>query len=137
MPILADGYSMNATGTAWQLRNSGGQGNNAVQAHHAERQVYTHLLANRTPPFLIVQNAFPCAICHGFFTGASAARSIVVKVTANEGQYSQDHGLGPRPALPCILYYHAEASRLVGTWSRGAEATPPGGFPAFPDIEAY
>jgi deoxycytidylate deaminase len=133
MPILSTGYA--STGGSWRQQASSTQGNNRVSTQHAERQVLRDLSWRGANPVLIVQNAFPCHECHSHFLRESgiSGTSIIVKVTKNEGQYSLDHGLSASASVPCIIYYHAGSSSMVGLWSR-SNGDAPGGFPAHPDF---
>ena len=63
MAIDSSGYVPKQENTAWQLKKSGQhQGSNKVAAQHAERQVFSAL--PEASVYLIVQNAFPYAVCH-------------------------------------------------------------------------
>jgi len=94
---------------------------------HSEIVVYNALgKKDAGGPFLIKQDAFPCHECDGKFLGQ--ALSILVKVTANNGKYSADHGLGQNPAAtiyPYYIWYHGGA-KTAGT------VLAPAGFPAIP-----
>lgn len=76
---------------------------------HAEIAVFT-VLANDTC-HLLVADDFPCVHCHAHFIRASATKSIIVKVTANQGAYSRDHSLPTVIDLPAVIYYHNGTAR--------------------------
>ncbi|MCA9684560.1 MAG: hypothetical protein KC457_20410, partial [Myxococcales bacterium] len=130
-------YVFNQERSNWQ--NKGSNAVNSVgsnKASHSERQLYNDN-KGRSSLFLIVQDAFPCEHCHAFFIQESASKSIAFKITANNGNYSADHGLGLNGSTPRIIYYHGGQAKMVSMSSRGAEAEPPLGFPAHPDFTDY
>jgi hypothetical protein len=133
VPIDVSGYTQEAG--SWKQRATGSQGSNRDAAQHAERQILAQL-RRRTGPYLLVQNAFPCHLCHDAFLLQSHECSIIIKVTKNEGTYSLDHGLAKNPSLPRILYYHKGQMKMVEIASRGAAAEPPQGFPVFSDFDS-
>jgi hypothetical protein len=133
VPIAVSGYTQEA-GT-WKERANGTQGNNRDAAQHAERQMLAQL-RRRDGPYLIVQNAFPCHLCHASFLLQSQQCALIVKVTKDEGKYARDHGLGNNPSLPCILYYFRGQMKMVDMTSRGAAAEPPNQFPRVEDFDA-
>ncbi|MES2297194.1 MAG: hypothetical protein V4582_09130 [Pseudomonadota bacterium] len=136
MPVNCDGYVINGGGDGWRRRGGGVAALGAAAMVHAERGAFGQLPASAC--YLLVQNAFPCATCHAYFMGQSlAGHSVIIKVTANEGAYSADHGFGLRGGVPCVIYYHAGTARydsithaMAGTG--GAHAA----FPAHPSIDA-
>ncbi|GLQ91207.1 hypothetical protein [Dyella acidisoli] len=97
---------------------------------HSEIVVYNALgQKNAGGPFLIKQDAFPCSECDGKFTGQSI--SVVFKITANNGSYSADHGLGQvmgAHQFPYYIWYHG------GTKTAGTNQAAPAGFPAIPNV---
>ncbi len=131
MAIEVSGYTPNVD--RWQQRRNGAhQGNNRVAADHAERQVFNNLPAATV--YLLLQNAFPCHICHTYFLAQSVqGHATIIKVTANEGNYSADHGYGLNGSVPQILYYYQGNCKYVGLFSRN-DSDPPNGFPAHPDF---
>lgn len=137
MPIQSTIYSPNADSSEWKHRREGTQGKNKDVSQHAERQLLTHTVARQDPVYLIVQNAFPCSICHTWFRVTQSKYSVIIKVTANEGEYSRDHGLGGKPFLPHLIYYHGGAAKHVNMTSRGADANPPVGFPNHPAFDHF
>ncbi|UKE50770.1 hypothetical protein KCU57_19340 [Xanthomonas translucens] len=98
---------------------------------HSEIGVYNALGAKAAAgPLLIVQDAFPCAVCDAAFT--KQRLPLLVKVTANNGAYPADHGLGQKPAASIYAYslwYHNRV-KPAGT------VTAPAGFPAIPAFAA-
>ncbi|MBB5886925.1 hypothetical protein DYQ93_05905 [Xanthomonas sp. LMG 8992] len=124
MTINTEGYYVN--GGKWKLGAEGqitGQG----KQQHSEIGVYNALGKKAAAgPYLIVQDAFPCAVCDATFK--KQALPVLVKVTANNGSYSADQGLGlnpPASIYPYYLWYH-NGAKTAGT------ATAPAGFPAIP-----
>lgn len=98
---------------------------------HSEIVVY-NALGNKSSagPFLIVQDAFPCSVCDGKFIGQ--AKSVLFKITANNGNYSADHGLSmvlAATSFPYYIWYHG------GVKTKGTNIAP-AGFPVVPDFAA-
>jgi hypothetical protein len=138
MSIQVEGFACE-TGKWKSIDNPSSQGKNRRAEDHAERMTLTLLEGkNKKAPYLLVQNAFPCAICHTFFKGQKNA--VVIKVVADEGKYSRDIKKIELPELagdlsvPRILYYYGGKCKMVGMGSRGADATPPASFPDHPDF---
>jgi hypothetical protein len=72
--------------------------------------------------YLIVQNAFPCAVCHDYFLSESKTSPVIIKVTDNEGQYSLDHGLKANASVPqTSITFRVRASM----WDCSLEQTVP------------
>lgn len=107
--------------------------------NHSERALYNNFISSTRNPFLIVQDAFPCQDCHGFFRNATNGngRGIIFKITANNGNYSADHGLGLNGSTPRIIYYFNGASKMVSMSSTGTAADPPANFPVHPDFDHF
>ena len=128
MTINTEGYYV-ANGK-WKSGATGSVSGQGKQ-QHSEIGVYNALGAKAAAgPFLIVQDAFPCAVCDAAFT--KQRLPLLVKVTANNGAYSADHGLGQKPAATIYPYY---------LWYRngvktGGTAAAPAGFPAIPAFAA-
>jgi hypothetical protein len=133
MPIDCEGYIINSS-KAWSRKAEGSAALKAKPDAHAERQAWGKLPGSTA--HLLVQNAFPCSPCHAFFLAQSKnGHSIIIKVTANEGAYSADHGLGLKVVTPYIIYYHAGTAQYDSLSLRmkgggGAHAA----FPAHPDF---
>ena len=128
MAINTYGYVSN--GSSWKQRATQSVTSQGKQTH-SEISVYNSLGATgKAAPYLILQNAFPCSECDTKFIGASARGSIVFKITANEGSYSADHGLGQVYAtFPTYIWYH-NGAKTIGT----AVANQPATFPICPNI---
>lgn len=133
-----EGFSCE-TGTWKRVDNPCTQGNNRKADEHAERMTLSLLQGkNKKAPYLLVQNAFPCKICHTFFKGQKSP--VVIKVVADEGKYSRDVKQIELPELtgdlsvPRILYYYGGKCKMVRMGSRGDDATPPPSFPEHPDF---
>jgi hypothetical protein len=60
----------------------------------------------------------------------SAAKTIIIKVEANEGKYSFDHGIA-NPVLPVIIYY-VKGAVFVGHGLPGAVPEAFQDLPPFP-----
>ena len=138
MSIQVEGFSCES-GTWKRIDSPGSQGKNSRAEDHAERMVLSLLQGkNKRPPYLLVQNAFPCKICHTFFKGQKSA--VVIKIVADEGKYSRDVKEKEMPELvgdlsvPRIFYYFDGKCKMVGMSSRGADAAPPASFPDHPDF---
>ncbi|QIZ45784.1 hypothetical protein [Dickeya zeae] len=119
------------------------QGSNAVTSvsssitSHSERALFENTKGKGTL-FLIVQDAFPCCHCHEYFKKETqdGKKSIIFKITANNGNYSADHGLGLNASTPRIIYYHLGNSKMISMSSAGDD-TPPAGFPDHSGIENF
>ena len=129
MPCSSYGYSMQ-TATSWkQQSNADVKSQSKSAASHAERQAYTGF-GNKSGPYLIVQDAFPCFDkCHQFFL--NCGESVIIKVTADNtfdgNSYVQEKLITGLGTLPCYIYYHAGAA----TFSVGVPG-PPLAFPPHP-----
>jgi hypothetical protein len=134
MTITCTGYIPNETNTEWRQRATESvRGVTRNQGAHAEREVFEQL--NNAALCLLVQDGFPCAECHAFFVKKSRSLPrIIVKVTANNGMYSADHGLGGKATVPQILYYSGGCCKYVSMASRG-NGGPPVGFPPHPEFD--
>ena len=137
MSIKVQGYSCE-TGTWKAIDNPTSQGNNRSAEAHAERKTLDLLHAKKNSPYLLLQNAFPCKLCHLFLKGQSSP--VIVKVVADEGKYSRDVKVIEMPELvgdlsvPRIFYYKDGKCKMVGMGSRGDGALPPAAFPNHPDF---
>jgi len=136
MPIVADLYVPNAANTSWQYRTNRSANLGTQNQSHAERVAYAARPDGRLV-YLIEINAYPCTACHQFFINESrgARRSIIVRVTDNQGAYSAEHGIGQRGSVPCIIYYHNGTARY-NSMSAAASGIngPPANFPAHPAL---
>jgi hypothetical protein len=140
MPITSYGYVVNSTASGWTQKGTASADLKDKHGNHAERAVWGKLPTST--PYFFVQDAFPCAECHAYFLAeALAGSSIIFKVTANNGSYSADHGLGMKTSTPCMIYYHAGTARYDSLGQRmagGAAALGPHtAFPAHPDCTNY
>ena len=129
MAINTYGYVSN--GTSWKQRATKSVTSQGKQTH-SEIDVYNNLGATgKAAPYLILQNAFPCSECDGKFITASTRGAIVFKITANEGSYSADHGLGQTYAtFPTYLWY-LNGAKTISTALTGKPAT----FPICPSAD--
>lgn len=136
MAITCTGYVINASG-AWARKGAGSAALGSAQSMHAERAAFGALPTSTV--YLLVQDAFPCGPCHAWLQAQSGnGHSIVVKVTANNGAYSADHGFGLKGGTPCIIYYHGGTARYdsISHTMAGTGGAHPN-FPVYPDIGPY
>ena len=138
MAISTDLYTPQSQNSGWRI-----QGSNSVtgvsrnKSEHSERALFDQK-KSKGNLFLIVQDAFPCHHCHEFFEEQSkSGKSIIFKITGNNGSYSADHGLSLKASTPRVIYYHTGTSKMVSMSSRGADAEPPALFPPHPDLEHF
>jgi hypothetical protein len=143
MAITCEGYVVNANTQQWRRAGNGSAGLKSKANVHAERVAFGQLPTSSA--YLLLQNAYPCSDCHAHFKAVSLnGRSVVIKVEANEGNYSAEHftdGAGHpilKGSVPCVIYYHEGRASYV-TMSDvitggSAAAKPPAGFPAIPEI---
>jgi hypothetical protein len=126
MPIRSYGYITNAS--AWKQKSSA-EIERAGRQEHSEITVYNELGATENRgPYLIWQDAFPCDVCDGKFITASSSRSVVFKITANNGSYSVHHKIKPKDAtFPTYIWYHNGKKYIT--------ATRPAEFPACPSVD--
>jgi len=72
------------------------QGENSNVDQHAEKQAVRKAVEKApTANIALEQNAWPCSDCDGWLQGQATEHNITitVTVTADQGGYSQDHGL--------------------------------------------
>jgi hypothetical protein len=135
MPVTCNGYVVNTQGTGWRAKGNGSAALGSAATAHAERSAFNSLPTSTV--YLLVQNAYPCNVCHAHFLGESlAGHSVIIKVTANEGAYSADHGFGLNGSVPCIIYYHLGTARYTTiSHAMAGTAGPHTNFPAHPSID--
>ncbi len=129
MAINTYGYTSN--GASWKQQATSSVTKQGKQTH-SEVNVYNALgAAGKAAPYLILQNAFPCSECDGKFTTASARGAIVFKITADEGKYAADHGLGQAyGTFPTYIWY-LNGAKTISTALAGKPAT----FPVCPSAD--
>lgn len=123
MPCSSVGYIVQ-NGTSWKQQSSAEVKSQKKSAEsHAEREVFDGF-GNKSGPYLIVQDAFPCFDkCHQHFLQISKSKqgkdntvipgySIIIKVTADNTTDAQSYvannvtrwiGAG---SYPYYMYYH-------------------------------
>lgn len=130
MAINSNGYLIRAGQGpgSWRSRSTNsvnGVGRNQTHSEIATINALRRIHANG--PFLIEQDGFPCAACDTTFVASGL--SIAFKITANNGRYSADHGLGQNhTSFPYYIWYHARAK------THGTGTVPPQGFPTIPSV---
>jgi hypothetical protein len=136
MTITCTGYIPDEKNTKWRQRGTWNVvGVTRDKGAHAEREVFKQL--NNAALCLLVQNGFPCVACHDFFVEKSRTLpGVIIKVTANNGMYSADHGLPAKATVPQILYYWRGGCTYVSMASRG-NGGPPMGFPPHPEFDDF
>jgi hypothetical protein len=138
MAITCTGYVVNSGGTGWTEKGDGSAEVKDSHSYHAERKAWGKLPASTA--YLMVQDAFPCSDCHSYFLAESQnGHSVIIKVTANHGAYSAEHGFGLKGSTPCIIYYHGGTARYDSVSHRlaGGAGGAHGTFPAHPDFTNY
>ena len=128
MSINTYGYVSN--GTSWKQKATKSVTSQGKKTH-SEIDVYNKLGPLGMGPFLILQDAFPCSECDGKFITASASWSIVFKITADNGKYAADHGLGQTyGTFPTYIWYH-NGAKTISTALTGK----PAAFPICPSAD--
>jgi hypothetical protein len=128
MPCSSAGYIVQ-NGTSWKQQSSADVKSQSKSAEsHAEREAYKGF-GNKSGPYLIVQDAFPCFDkCHQYFLKKD---NVIIKVTADNtfdgNSYVKEKLITGLGTLPCYIYYHAGAA----TFSVGVPG-PPLAFPPHP-----
>lgn len=132
MTVTCEGYVLN--NNRWVHKCKGSAQLKSSASEHAERATWGKLPSATC--YALVQNAYPCHSCHSYFMAESLnGHAIIIKIEANEGAYSADHGFGMKGSVPCIIYYHGgQASYCTITDVMQGGGQPPQGFPTFPEV---
>lgn len=131
MPCSSTGYIVQ-NGTAWKGYSSAEVKAASKKAEsHAECQAFQGF-GNKSGPYLIVQDAFPCFDkCHQYFLAASNTYSVIIKITADNSfdgaSYVEEGLIAGLSAYPYYIYYR----NGVATFRTGVPNAPQG-FPAHP-----
>ena len=76
MPVETEGFLMNDAGTTWRLKAEAEVGGTG-RGTHSEITVINDLGRRHDGPYLIKQNAFPCAECDAKFEKSRFQKSQI------------------------------------------------------------